>query len=140
MSVHALRAYQAVDTGSRCATADKRELVVMMYDAAIDAIRLARLHAERGEKRAASAKVSHAMSVINGLRETLDLAKGGQVAEHLDDFYRFILSNLVKSAGASRPDVLPECEDLLGQVREAWTAISPGTAGHVTRHLFLIKS
>lgn len=140
MSVHALNAYQSIDTASRCGTADKRELVVMMYDAALESIRLARVHAGQSESRKASAQVSRAMSVVSGLRETLDLARGGSVASHLNDFYCFILGRLMASSGAQRVDALTECEDLLSQVREAWTVISPGTVGHVNRHLFLVRT
>jgi len=140
MSVHALKAYQSVDTGSRCATADKRDLIVMMYDAAIDAIRLASEHVARREDRAASAAVSRAVTVVSGLRDTLDRTKGGAVAAHLDDFYCFVIRRLMSAPVDSKQNILAECQDLLMQVREAWTVISPTTVGTVSRRMFLVRS
>ena len=140
MSVHALKAYQAVDTGSRLATADKRDLIVMMYDAAIDAIRMAAEHVARREDRAASSAVSRAVTVVSGLRDTLDRTKGGAVAAHLDDFYCFVIGRLMNSQVASRQADLAECQDLLSQVREAWSVISPTTVGTVNRRMFLVRS
>jgi hypothetical protein len=35
---------------------------------------------------------------------------------------------------------LAECEDLLGQVREAWVAIEPKTVGEVNRRMFVVHS
>ena len=140
MSVHALKAYQSVATDSRCATADKRDLVVMMYDGAINAIRLAAEHASRREDRAAGTAIARAVTVVSGLRDTLDKVQGGAVAEHLDDFYCFVIGRLMNSTAASRPTDLVECEDLLSQVREAWSVISPATAGAVNRRMFLVKS
>ena len=91
MSALALKAYRSAAVDVRCTDADKRDLVIMMYDGAIEAIRLARAHAERTERRAVSSSVSRALAILNGLRETLDVQKGGSVASHLDDFYQFLI-------------------------------------------------
>ncbi|MBM4192528.1 MAG: flagellar export chaperone FliS [Gammaproteobacteria bacterium] len=140
MSALALKAYQNTALESRCETSSKRDLVIMMYDAAIDSIRLAREHAVREEKRAASASTSRAISILAGLRETLDRGQGGSVAAHLDDFYQFLMRRLVRTRGGASSEDLAECQDLLGQVREAWVAITPQTVGQVNRRMFVVHS
>lgn len=140
MSSMALKAYQSVNTGARCADADRRELIVMMYDGAIDAIRLARVHLAKREYRLASAAASRASTIVLGLRDTLDHTKGGDLAQHLYDFYSFLLRKLVTAAGPSGAPVLTECEELLAQVREAWAAISPATVGAVNQRMFVVCS
>lgn len=140
MSAIALKAYRNTAIDSRCETSNKRDLVLMMYDAAIDAIRLAREHAVRQEKRAVSASTTRALTILSGLRETLDLGNGGSVAAHLNDFYQFLMRRLVRAGGLSSTDDLAECEDLLGQVREAWAAINPQTVGEVNRRMFVVYS
>lgn len=140
MSALALKAYRNTALDSRCEASSKRDLVIMMYDGAIDAIRLAREYALRQEKRAASASTSRALSILAALRETLDSRQGGAVAAHLDDFYQFLMRRLVRSAGGAATEDLAECEDLLGQVREAWAAIAPQTVGEVNRRMFVVHS
>lgn len=140
MSVHALNAYRSTDLNSRCETSSKRDLVIMLYDAAIDAMGVAQQHAARGEKRAVNAATTRALTILSGLRETLDLKNGGAVAAHLDDFYQFLMRRLVRSAGGAATEDLAECEDLLGQVREAWAAIAPQTVGEVNRRMFVVHS
>jgi flagellar protein FliS len=140
MSALALKAYRNTALDSRCETSSKRDLVIMMYDAAIDAIRLARQHALRQEKRAVSTATSRALSILGALRETLDRSQGGSVAAHLDDFYQFLMRRLVRAGGVGSTDDLAECEDLLGQVREAWAAITPETVGEVNRRMFVVHS
>jgi flagellar protein FliS len=140
MSALALKAYRNTALDSRCEASSKRDLVIMMYDGAIDAIKLARQHALRQEKRAASSSTSRALSILAALRETLDRSQGGSVAAHLDDFYQFLMRRLVRSGGAGSTDDLAECEDLLGQVREAWAAIQPQTVGEVNRRMFVVHS
>ena len=140
MSALALKAYRNTALDSRCEASSKRDLVIMMYDGAIDAIKLARQHALRQEKRAASSSTSRALSILAALRETLDRGQGGSVTAHLDDFYQFLMRRLVRSGGAGSTDDLAECEDLLGQVREAWAAIQPQTVGEVNRRMFVVHS
>jgi flagellar protein FliS len=140
MSAYALKAYRTAEVDARCEDSDKRQLVIMMYDGAIDAIGLAKAHAERGEHKAVSAAASRAMTIIAGLRETLDLAKGGSVATHLNDFYQFLNRKLMRSSASASIADLGDCQDLLAQVREAWAAISPVTAGQVNRNMFVIHS
>ncbi|MCE2715233.1 MAG: flagellar export chaperone FliS [Acidibacter sp.] len=140
MSALALKAYRSAAVDVRCTDADKRDLVIMMYDGAIEAIRLARAHAERTERRSVSASVSRALAILNGLRETLDVQKGGSVASHLDDFYQFLIRKLVRAGGAADTADLAECEDLLGQVREAWASINPATVGQVNQRMFVVRT
>jgi len=140
MSAIALKAYRNSAIDARCETSNKRDLVIMMYDAAIDAIKLARQHALRQEKRSVSASTSRALSILAALRQTLDRHQGGSVAEHLDDFYQFLMRRLVRAGGLNSTDDLAECEDLLGQVREAWAAITPQTVGEVNRRMFVVYS
>ena len=140
MTAYALKAYRATDLHSRCEESSKRDLVIMMYDAAIDAIRLAGEYSRRQEKRAASASTSRALSILSALRETLDRNQGGTVAGHLDDFYQFLMRRLVRTSGGASTEDLDECQDLLGQVREAWAAINPQTVGEVNRRMFVVHS
>ena len=140
MTAYALKAYRSTDLHSRCEESSKRDLVIMMYDGAIEAIRLARAHAERTERRAVSSAVSRALAILNGLRETLDVQAGGSVASHLDDFYQFLIRKLVRAGTATDTADLAECEDLLGQVREAWAAINPATVGQVNQRMFVVRT
>ena len=140
MSALALKAYRSAQTDVRCADADKRDLVIMMYDGAVEAIRLAQAHAARKEHKSAGVAVSRALSILGGLRDTLDMEKGGSVAAHLNDFYQFLMRRLVRAGASSSGEDLAECQDLLGQVREAWAAIAPQTVGEVNRRMFVVHS
>jgi len=133
----AKRAYQSAAFDSRVETGDKRDLIVMMYDAALDALRLAREHLVRQEHRETSTALARAMTVLHGLRNSLDFDKGGAVAAHLNDFYEYFIRKLTAVDRKSTAEIT-DCEDLLSQVREAWVAISPNAAEQVTRRLFVV--
>ena len=139
MSLAAKKAYQSAAFDSKVETSDKRDLVILMYDAALDALRLAREHVIRAEHREASVALARAMTVLNGLRNCLDHEKGGSVAKHLDDFYGFFIRKLTRMDRTAASEI-SDCEDLLSQVREAWVVISPTAAGQVTRRLFAVHT
>ena len=139
MSAYARNAYRTVQLDSRAESADSRDLIVMMYDAAIDAVKLAREHVLQQEPRQVSAALAKAMTIVSGLRNSLDLERGGAVAAHLDDFYKYFIRKLT-GLDRTRPAELTYCEDLLGQIREAWVAISPTAAGQVSRRLFAVHT
>jgi flagellin-specific chaperone FliS len=50
------------------------------------------------------------------------------------------MRRLVRAGGVGSTDDLAECEDLLGQVREAWAVITPETVGEVNRRMFVVYS
>jgi hypothetical protein len=47
---------------------------------------------------------------------------------------------IFRAGGVGSTDDLAECEDLLGQVREAWAVITPETVGEVNRRMFVVHS
>ena len=140
MSAYALKAYRSTQLDARFETSDKRDLVVMMYDGAIDAIRQAGQHASRQEARSVSSSVSRALTILAGLRETLDMDQGGSVATHLNDFYQYLMRRMVRAGARAAIEELADCADLLSQVREAWMVINPNTAAEASRRMFLIHS
>ncbi|NDA44195.1 MAG: flagellar protein FliS [Gammaproteobacteria bacterium] len=132
MSAIALKAYRNTAIDARCETSNKRDLVIMMYDAAIDAIKLARQHALRQEKRSVSASTSRALSILAALRETLDRHQGGSVAEHLDDFYQFLMRRLVRAGGLNSTD-FPRTIVRRGGEHVGQDPAGPGGRGRPTR-------
>jgi len=77
----AAQAYRRVESESR----SPLELVVMMYDGALRFLGEAADAAERGDLRARAHAISRVMAIISELQNTLDLEKGGAVADQLDD-------------------------------------------------------
>jgi flagellar secretion chaperone FliS len=127
--------YDDVSSQSAISGADSRDLILMMYDAAIESINKARYHISRKEHKAFADANTRAMKIVLGLKGTLNIDSGGSVAQHLSEFYSYTLRNLVR-AGSSQSDlVLSEAADLLGQVREAWATINPVGEQQLRRRL-----
>ncbi|MBL4609427.1 MAG: flagellar export chaperone FliS, partial [Pseudomonas sp.] len=61
---------------------------------------------------------------VCGLRDALDLEKGGEVAANLDSLYAYILQRLSMANLKNDPAILDEVAALLRDVKEGWDGIA----------------
>ena len=119
-ATRAAQAYRQVETESR----SPLELVVMLYDGALRFLGEAAEAAERKDIRARSRAVSRTLAIVAELQSTLDLEKGGAIADQLDDLYTYITSRLLDVAIKNDVTAIEETRKLLAPVRDAWSQIS----------------
>ena len=119
-ATRAAQAYRQVETESR----SPLELVVMLYDGALRFLGEAAEAAERKDIRARSHAVSRTLAIVAELQSTLDLEKGGAIADQLDDLYTYITSRLLDVAIKNDVTAIEETRKLLAPVRDAWSQIS----------------
>ena len=75
---YALRAYESIGLETGVAGASPPQLVVMLHEGAVVAIRAARQHLQQGDIAAKGRAISKAISIIDGgLRASLDPKVGG---------------------------------------------------------------
>jgi len=118
-----LAVYQAVSAHGAVAGADPHSLVLMLLDAAVERITTARGCIERGEI-ARKAKLLHScVNIIAELRGSLDLAKGGELAQNLSDLYEYMVRQLMLANAKSDARLMSGVAGLLGEIRSAWFAI-----------------
>jgi flagellar secretion chaperone FliS len=82
----ALNAYRSIQTESVAHGGKGAELVVMLYDGIVESLANAAGLMERKEYREAGRQFSRAMTILAGLRETLDFEQGQPVAGNLLKF------------------------------------------------------
>jgi flagellar protein FliS len=78
---------------------------------------------ERGDTQGKGAAISKALGLIEGLVLSLDLERGGVVAENLQRLYDYMSRLLLKANLESRLDLLAEVSDLAGEIKTAWEGI-----------------
>ena len=110
-------------------TASPHRLILLLIDGAIEKIRAARLAMERDEIAAKGTNISWAISIIDGLRASLNMEKGGELASNLDRLYEYMVRTLVEANLNSDRRKLNEVEALLIEGRLAWKAIEGEVEG-----------
>ncbi len=122
---NAVAQYNQVGVQSAGAEVSPHRLVQMLLEGALDKIAIARGHMERGAAAEKGRHISWALSIISGLRASLDKSAGREIAENLDRLYEYIESRLLTANIQNDVSMLDECVKLLGQVKSAWDEITP---------------
>jgi flagellar protein FliS len=97
----------------------------MLMDGALARIARAQVHLERGEIAEKGRAVGLAIQIIDGLRASLDMERGGEIAANLDRLYDYMLRRLLEANLANSAEMLAEVTGLLQQIRSGWVGIRP---------------
>lgn len=119
---NALGHYRAVNAYG-AAAGDRMQLILDMLDAAIDRIGMAKGHMRRREVAAKGHEIGRAIGIVEGLRSALDMAQGGELAGNLAALYDYMARRLLEANLRNDEGRLDEVAELLGEIREGWSAI-----------------
>ena len=101
-------------------TADKGTLLLMLYEGAIDFLKLAKDHMESGQLAAKGLYISKAHAVIAELSSTLDLDVGGDLPRSLRALYEFMMDQLMESHLGNKAQPIDEVIKLLSTLKQGW--------------------
>ena len=116
--------YRKVGVETGVESASPHKLIQMLFDGAIEKVQLARGYMERRETARKGETVSWAMAIIDGLRSSLDMNGGGEIASNLDALYDYMLRRLTQANLADDVTMLDEVVKLLNELREGWNGIA----------------
>ena len=124
-SYAAMAAYRTVGVESLASTADPHQLVLMLYNGARAAVAAAKGHLQRKEIAPKGEAISKAISIIDGgLKASLDLNVGGEMAQNLWDLYVYMGQRLLQANIRNDGKALDEVALLLEQLGSAWEGIA----------------
>lgn len=119
-------AYTAVSLDSQITGATPHQLIILLYDGAINAMKRAEIYFQSGNIARRGEMISRAINIIdNGLRAGLDHEKGGKIAEELESLYEYISRTLLEVNLNKSGDKLPHLIALMTGMAETWQAIAP---------------
>ncbi len=96
------------------------ELVVILFDAAIDDMRRAVTAIKASDIEQRATAIRHAMLVLQQLQGTLDFEKGGPVARQFEQFYNLIRAKLLESQLRNSPELMQQQIRFMSEVRDCW--------------------
>lgn len=121
--------YASVGLRTTIETASPHRLVLMLLDGALEKLRTARHAMHSGNIADKGAQLTWAISIIDGLRASLNLDQGGETALNLDRLYDYMGRTLLESNLRNDPDKIDEVERLLGEIRVGWKGIASEVDG-----------
>ncbi len=116
--------YAKLDMETGVATATPQMLIVMLYDGAIKAIATARAELLRKDFAAKGRQLSKAIGIIDeGLKLSLDLEAGGEIAANLAALYDYMTRQLMVANLHDDVAKLDEVTKLLRDLKGAWESL-----------------
>lgn len=124
MSYHnATQTYKDIDTYSGTAFADPHHLIQMLMQGVIDKVAIAKSALMEGNVAVKGENISKSISILDGLRASLDSEKGGDIATNLNDLYDYMQRILVEGNLQNNENKFNEVISLMSEIKEAWDAI-----------------
>ncbi len=118
-----LKQYKQVGAHSGVASASPHRLIQMLLEGALEKINLAKGYMERGDVALKGSHISWAISIIDGLRMSLDKESGGEIAQNLDDLYDYMGRRLAEASMENSVGMLNEVAGLLIEIKSAWDVV-----------------
>jgi flagellar protein FliS len=123
-------AYRQMGVDTDALAASPHQLVTMLFDGALRAMDTAAMQVDAGDVEGKGRSIGKAIEIVgSGLAASLDLARGGEVAQGLASLYDYVVQRLVEANIACERAGIDEARTLLAQIRTAWVEI-----GHAANH------
>jgi flagellar protein FliS len=115
--------------------ADPHALVLMLFEGVLAALADARMKLMAGNVPGRGQAISRAISIVQqGLRPSLDVEKGGELAQRMAALYEYIVMRLLEANLHGSQPSIEEAERLLSQLHGAWRAIGAPQGGENARN------
>ena len=121
--------YASVGTQTGVTEASPHRLIQMLLDGALDKIARARGAMQRNEYKEKGNQITSAGSIVLGLRSSLDLEAGGELAANLDNLYEYMFRRLMEAHAENDEAALDEVSSLLREIKSGWDALPQETTG-----------
>lgn len=115
--------YRSIDIAGRTGAADSYQLVEMLYEEGISALRAAAWAAEHGKPAVKNERVTRATAVLFALQAGLDFEKGGDIADTLHSFYGGLRQQVVGASIGNDPTPFRRAAEELAEIAGAWATL-----------------
>ena len=106
-------------------TTSKEELVIMLYDAAIKFLARAKIKIEEKDMAQKGILISKALDIIAELDGSLNVKKGGDLAQNLHKMYFYCNTRLLLANVKLDTTIINEVIHILSEFRSAFAEILP---------------
>ena len=131
----AINAYVQTGVETGVPQADPHTLVLMLFEGALAALADARMKLIASDIPGRGQAISKAISIVErGLRPSLDLQNGGQLAQRMAALYDYIVMRLLEANLHASQRSIEEAERLVSELHAAWKAIAAPQGGENARN------
>lgn len=117
--------YAQVDIESQVLNASPYQLVQILFDGALSALKRAVIYIEQNNIQQKSRAISKAVAIINeGLNSGVDLEHGGEIAENISLLYDYMIRQLLYANLYNVVDRIQQVIKLLTDSANTWAQLN----------------
>jgi flagellar protein FliS len=122
-AIAALAQYGQIKHDAQTTYASPHQLMLMLFDGAIEAMSftIGAIQNENFELR--SKQNTRSITIINGMRECLDMETGGELANNLYSLYQYMTKELFRASFKNDVDTIQNIQTMLKDIRGSWEKI-----------------
>jgi len=124
----AMKQYQSVGVHSGVMDASPHRLIQMLMEGVLQRIAQAKGNVKRKEIADKAVNITKSINIVAGLRSSLDVEKGGEIAANLDSLYDYMLHRLMLANARSDEEILDEVSTLMISIKLSWDSIADQVA------------
>ncbi|PTN13134.1 flagellar export chaperone FliS [Nitrosomonas aestuarii] len=119
-----ISAYQRIGVETGVESANPHKLILMLFEGAQEALAKAKMHIRHNEIAKKGEMLSKAIMIIDhGLKASLDMNVGGDLAQQLQALYDYMTNRLLVANLKNDIEIIDEVNGLLNELNGAWKAI-----------------
>jgi flagellar protein FliS len=122
-AIAALAQYGQMKNDTQTMYASPHQLVLMLFDGAIEAISMTIGAIQHKNIELRSKQSTRAIAIINGMRECLDMESGGELADNLYSLYQYMAQELFRAGIKNDVETIQGIQTMLKDICESWEKI-----------------
>ena len=122
-AISALAHYGQIKNDTQTTYASPHQLMLMLFDGAIEAMSITIGAIQNNNFELRSKQSTRSTTIINGMRECLDMETGGDLANNLYSLYHYMTKELFKASFKNDADTVQNIQTMLKDIRESWEKI-----------------
>lgn len=124
----ALNQYKQVGVQSGIESASPHRLIQMLMEGVLEKVSSAKGYMSRGEIGKKGEYLGWAISILDGLRVSLDKSIDSELVHNLDALYEYMSRRLLEANMNNDPDILDEVMGLIREIKAGWDGIAEEAA------------
>ena len=122
-AIAALSQYGKIKNDTQTMYASPHQLMLMLFDGAIEAMSFTIGAIQNNNLELRSKQNTRSITIINGMRECLDMETGGELADNLYSLYQYMTKELFKASFKNDVDTIKNIQTMLKDIRGSWEKI-----------------
>ena len=119
----ALSQYGKIKNDTQTMYASPHQLMLMLFDGAIEAMSLTIAAIQNKNFELRSKQNTRSITIINGMRECLDMKAGGELADNLYSLYQYMVQELFRANFKQDIVIIRNIQTMLKDIRGSWEKI-----------------